>query len=197
MTARGSSGGSVHSRPGMYDVSRCSVCVAESTAPTLAYRARLVCAPRRFAAAEMTRDMDWKLELIVVPVSDVDKAKAFYEEQLSFRVDVDHRAGEDFRVVQLTPPGSACSIALMRNDAAGSLQGLHLVVDDALAAHAELTAAGVPVSDPYHFGASGQTPGVHPDRADYGTFLSFADVDGNGWLVQDVPSRRDGDSASS
>src|SRR5215217_2323502 len=82
--------------------------------------------------------MDWKLENIVVPVSDVDRAKAFYAEQLGFGVDVDHRAGEDFRVVQLTPPGSACSITLMRNDAAGSLQGLHLVVRDIEAARTEL-----------------------------------------------------------
>lgn len=73
--------------------------------------------------------MDWKLELVVIPVSDVDRAKAFYVEQVGFRLDVDHRAGEDFRVVQLTPSGSACSVTLMRNvEAAGSVQGLHLVV---------------------------------------------------------------------
>lgn len=87
--------------------------------------------------------MDWKLELVVVPVSDVDRAKTFYIEQGGFNLDVDHRAGEDFRVVQLTPPGSACSIALMRNTAApGSLQGLHLVVSDIEAARAELVARG-------------------------------------------------------
>ena len=75
--------------------------------------------------------MDWKLENIVVPVSDVDRAKAFYADEVGFKLDVDHRAGEDFRVVQLTPPGSACSITLMRNEqAAGTLQGLHLVVID-------------------------------------------------------------------
>jgi len=76
--------------------------------------------------------MDWKLELIVVPVTDVDRAKAFYMDQAGFGLDVDHRAGEDFRVVQLTPPGSACSIALMRNpERAGAVQGLHQVVPDA------------------------------------------------------------------
>jgi len=133
--------------------------------------------------------MDWKLELIVVPVSDVDPAKAFYAEQVGFVVDVDHRAGEDFRVVQLTPPGSACSITLMRNEAAGSLQGLHLVVRDIEAARTELVGRGVQASEPFHFGATGQTPGLHPERSDYGTFLSFEDPDGNGWLVQEVPSR--------
>jgi len=133
--------------------------------------------------------MDWKLELIVVPVSDVDRAKAFYAEQVGFVVDVDHRAGEDFRVVQLTPPGSACSITLMRNEAAGSLHGLHLVVRDIEAARTELVGRGVQVSEPFHFGATGQTPGLHPERSDYGTFLSFEDPDGNGWLVQEVPSR--------
>jgi predicted enzyme related to lactoylglutathione lyase len=92
--------------------------------------------------------VDWTLELIVVPVSDVDRAKTFYLEQAGFNLDVDHRAGEDFRVVQLTPPGSACSIALMRNTAApGSLQGLHLVVSDIDAARAELVKRGTDVSE--------------------------------------------------
>ena len=133
--------------------------------------------------------MDWKLELVVVPVSDVDRAKSFYAERLGFTVDVDHRAGEDFRVVQLTPPGSACSITLMRNEAAGSLQGLHLVVRDIEAAREQLVSRDVAVSEPFHFGANGQTPGLHPDRSDYGSFLTFEDPDGNGWLVQEVPSR--------
>src|ERR671918_3192319 len=82
--------------------------------------------------------VDWTLELVVVPVSDVDRAKAFYSEKLGFHVDVDHSSGEDFRVVQLTPPGSACSVTLMRNDAAGSVQGLHLVVHEVEAAREEL-----------------------------------------------------------
>ncbi len=131
--------------------------------------------------------MDWKLELIVVPVSDVDRAKSFYEEQVGFHVDVDFSASESFRVVQLTPPGSACSISLMRNvDASGSLQGLHLVVSDLDAARAELVDHGVDASEIFHFEAGGQLPGPDPARADYGSFLSFSDPDGNGWLLQEV-----------
>jgi len=135
--------------------------------------------------------MDWKLELVVVPVTDIDRAKAFYLDQAGFDLLVDHRAGEDFRVVQLTPPGSACSIALMRGQdaAAGSVQGLHLVVPDLDAARADLLARGAGPSEIYHFGANGQTPGPDPDRRSYNSFLSFSDPDGNGWLVQEV--RRD------
>jgi catechol 2,3-dioxygenase-like lactoylglutathione lyase family enzyme len=133
--------------------------------------------------------VDYKLELVVLPVSDVDRAKAFYADQVGFHVDVDHRAGEDFRVVQLTPPGSACSVTLMRNGAPGTVQGLHLVVTDALAAREELAARGVPVSEPFHFDAGGQQPGAHPQREDYGTFVSFQDPDGNSWLLQEVGSR--------
>src|SRR5215469_13836138 len=88
--------------------------------------------------------MDFKLELIVIPAADVDEMKAFYIDNAGFRLDVDHRAGEDFRVVQLTPPGSACSISLMRNiSAPGSVQGLHLIVEDVDAARAELQDRGV------------------------------------------------------
>ncbi|HEX6492473.1 MAG TPA: VOC family protein [Candidatus Dormibacteraeota bacterium] len=131
--------------------------------------------------------MDWKLELIVVPVSDVDRAKAFYMEQAGFGLDVDHSAGEDFRIVQLTPPGSACSITLMRNTgAAGSLNGLHLVVTDIDAARTELVGRGAEVSEVFHFGEGGQQPGPDPERRDYNSFLSFRDPDGNGWLVQEV-----------
>jgi catechol 2,3-dioxygenase-like lactoylglutathione lyase family enzyme len=134
--------------------------------------------------------VDWKLELVIVPVSDIDRAKAFYSEQVGFNVDVDHRAGEDFRIVQLTPPGSACSITLMRNVATpGAVQGLHLVVPDIDVARAELIERGVDASELFHFGESGQTPGPDPQRADYGTFLSFEDPDGNGWLAQEVRSR--------
>jgi catechol 2,3-dioxygenase-like lactoylglutathione lyase family enzyme len=134
--------------------------------------------------------VDWRFELVVVPVSDVDRAKAFYGERAGFTLDVDFSNGPDFRVVQLTPPGSSCSIALMRNEeAAGSLQGLHLIVRDIEAARAELVERGVEASEPYHFGPSGQTDGLAPSRSDYETFLSFSDPDGNGWLVQEVPSR--------
>lgn len=131
--------------------------------------------------------MEWKLELVVVPVSDVDRAKAFYIENAGFNLDVDHRAGEDFRVVQLTPPGSACSITLMRNqEGAGSLEGLHLVVTDVDEARAELAGRGVEVSEVFHFGPEGQTPGPDPDRQAYNSFCAFSDPDGNGWLVQEV-----------
>jgi catechol 2,3-dioxygenase-like lactoylglutathione lyase family enzyme len=133
--------------------------------------------------------MDFKLELVILPVTDVDRAKDFYADKAGFRLDVDHRAGEDFRVVQLTPPGSACSVTLMRNpDAAGSVQGLHLIVDDIDEARAELTGRGVEASEIFHFGPSGQTPGHDPQRASYGSFVSFADPDGNGWMVQEVRS---------
>jgi catechol 2,3-dioxygenase-like lactoylglutathione lyase family enzyme len=132
--------------------------------------------------------MDWKIEQIVVPVADVDRSKAFYA-AVGFNVDVDHSAGEDFRVVQLTPAGSGCSIALMKNEAAGSLQGLHLVVRDIEAALSQLRDAGVASSDLFHFVEGVQTDGPGPNRADYETFLSFSDPDGNSWLVQEVPSR--------
>ena len=133
--------------------------------------------------------MDWKIEQIVVPVADVDRSKAFYA-AVGFNVDVDHSAGEDFRVVQLTPTGSDCSIALMKNEAAaGSLQGLHLVVRDIEAALSQLRDAGVASSDLFHFVEGVQTDGPGPNRADYETFLSFSDPDGNSWLVQEVPSR--------
>jgi catechol 2,3-dioxygenase-like lactoylglutathione lyase family enzyme len=130
--------------------------------------------------------VDWKLELVILPVADIDRAKAFYVDKVGFNCDVDHRAGEDFRVVQLTPPGSACSVTLMRNvGAPGSVQGLHLVVTDADAARAELVDRAVDPSEFFHFTENGQTPGPDPQRADYGTFFSFTDPDGNGWLVQE------------
>jgi catechol 2,3-dioxygenase-like lactoylglutathione lyase family enzyme len=131
--------------------------------------------------------MDWKLELVVVPVADVDRAKAFYLEQAGFDLLVDHRAGEDFRVVQLAPPGSACAIALMRNtEAPGSLQGLHLVVSDIDRARAELRERGAEVGEIFHFDQGRQVPGVSAGRGDYESFLAFSDPDGNGWLVQEV-----------
>jgi predicted enzyme related to lactoylglutathione lyase len=134
--------------------------------------------------------MDWKLEVVILPVTDMDSSKAFYMEKAGFVLDVDHRAGEDFRVIQLTPPGSACSVTLMRNpEAAGSVQGLHLIVDDIEAARAEITGRGAEVSDFFHFGAGGQEPGLDPQRARFGSYFSFADPDGNGWLVQEAPSR--------
>jgi predicted enzyme related to lactoylglutathione lyase len=132
--------------------------------------------------------MDWKLELVVVPVSDVDRAKTFYTEKIGFNLDVDHRAGENFRVVQMTPPGSACSITIMGapRSEPGSTQGLHLVVVDIEEARAELVDRGVEVSEIFHFDEGGQVTGPDPKRQDYGSFLSFSDPDGNGWLVQEV-----------
>ena len=137
--------------------------------------------------------MDWKLEVIVLPVADIDHAMAFYTDKLGFKLDVDHRAGDTFRVVQLTPPGSACSISMVAgnmNPAAasqpGSVKGLHLVVPDIKAAHAELVERGAEISEIFHFEAGGQMPGPDPERNDYGSFLSFSDPDGNGWLVQEV-----------
>ena len=140
--------------------------------------------------------MEYKLELVVLPVSDVDRAKAFYADKLGFNVDVDHKAGDTFRVVQLTPPGSACSITIgigVTQVAPGTYQGLHLVVNDIEAARADLVGRGVDVSEPFHFGAEGQTPGLHPERSDYGTYLSFSDPDGNGWLVQEAKYAAPGD----
>jgi catechol 2,3-dioxygenase-like lactoylglutathione lyase family enzyme len=133
--------------------------------------------------------MDWKLELVIIPVSDVDRAMEFYVEKAGFRLDVDHRAGDDFRVVQLTPPGSACSITIgkgLTEASPGTYEGTHLVVEDIEAAREELLARGVDVSTIFHFGTNGKADGPDPERRDYGSFLSFDDPDGNGWTVQEV-----------
>jgi catechol 2,3-dioxygenase-like lactoylglutathione lyase family enzyme len=132
--------------------------------------------------------VDWKLELVVVPVADLDRAKAFYMDRAGFNLLVDHQAG-DFRVVQLTPPGSACSIALMKNvEAAGSAQGLHLIVSDIDAARAELSERGLDAGEPFHFdfATGAQLTGPDPTRSDYNSFLAFNDPDGNRWMVQEV-----------
>src|SRR5258708_19446406 len=127
--------------------------------------------------------MDFKLELVVIPAADVDKMKAFYIDNAGCRLDVDHRAGEDFRVVQLTPPGSACSVTLMPNAAAaGSIQGLQLVVTDIDAARSELADRGVEVSEVFHFEEGGQRPGPDPARASYNSFVSFPDPDCHTYL---------------
>ena len=122
--------------------------------------------------------MDWKLELVAVPVSDVDRAKSFYTDQVGFNADHDHVVSEDMRFVQLTPPGSACSIALGKGitDAApGSLVGLQLVVSDIHKAHSELRDRGVEASDVQDF--------------PWGSFVFFSDPDGNRWSVQQIPPR--------
>lgn len=121
--------------------------------------------------------MDWKLELVAVPVSDVDRAKAFYVDQVGFNPDHDQTVGDEIRFVQLTPPGSACSIALgtgLVESEPGSLQGLQMVVEDINAAHAHLTERGVEVTDVQVF--------------PWGSFVFFSDADGNGWAVQQLPS---------
>jgi catechol 2,3-dioxygenase-like lactoylglutathione lyase family enzyme len=138
--------------------------------------------------AEETQTVDYSLELVVVPVSDVDRAKAFYSDKMGFHVDVDHSAGVDFRIVQLTPPGSACSVTIMRSNEmpAGSLHGLHFCVSDIEAARAELVGRGTDVSDFFHFGEAGQTPGLDPERRNYGSYASIKDPDGNTLLLQEV-----------
>jgi len=122
--------------------------------------------------------MDYKLELVAVPVSDVDRAKAFYEEQAGFNADHDHQVSADLRFVQMTPPGSACSITFgtgITDVPPGSVQGLQLVVSDIEAAHAELSGRGVDVGEIQDF--------------PWGRFVFFKDPDGNGWAVQELPVR--------
>ena len=133
--------------------------------------------------------MDWRLEVVVIPVSDVDRAKRFYEEQLGFHVDTDTRMSDAFRVVQTTPPGSACSITFgegLSKMEPGSAKGLQLCVDDIEAARAELVAHGVEVSEVTHFDDGVPTPGP---GGDYNSFVFFSDPDGNAWAVQQTPVR--------
>ena len=122
--------------------------------------------------------MDWKIELISVPVSDVDRAKAFYTEQAGFNADHDHVVSDEMRFVQLTPPGSACSISIgkgLTDAAPGSVQGLQIVVDDIEAARAELSGRGLEVGEIQDY--------------PWGRFVFFKDPDGNGWAVQQIPAR--------
>ena len=133
--------------------------------------------------------MDLKLELVLIPVSDVDRAKAFYTDQLGFSLDVDHQPSEEFRVVQMTPPGSACSITIgigITDAAPGSVRGTHLVVTDIEAARAELVGRGVEVSEVRHLESGQWVPGPHPERHDYESFADFSDPDGNSWVVQEA-----------
>ncbi len=132
--------------------------------------------------------MEWKLELIVIPVTDVDRAKRFYAEQVGFGVDHDTRIGNDVRVVQLTPPGSACSIAIgtgIVSSTQGSMQGIQLVVPDIDAARAELIERGVEVSAVQHFEGAQLVEGR---GGDWNSFVFFSDPDGNGWAVQERPT---------
>ncbi len=132
--------------------------------------------------------MDWKLEVVVVPVSDIDRAKQFYSEQLRFVVDVDQTNGDVFRIVQLTPPGSACSIAIGRGLAEstpGSLQGIQLVVADIEAARSELVGRGVDVTNIRHVEDGTWLDGK---GGPWNSFFFFSDPDGNGWSVQEKPA---------
>ncbi len=142
-----------------------------------------------------------KLEVVVLPVSDVDRAKRFYE-MLGWRLDADVAPDEDFRIVQLTPPGSECSIQFGKNmtsAAPGSLQSLYLIVADIDAARDELLTRGVQVSEVFHEGVlggrfreAGRVAGPSPDHSTYGSFATFSDPDGNGWLLQEITARLPG-----
>ena len=132
--------------------------------------------------------MDFKLELVLIPVTDVDRAKQFYAEKCGFTVDVDHQPNDRFRVVQLTPPGSACSLTFgigITDAAPGSSSGTHLVVTDIEAARAELVGRGVEVSEIRHMTPDGWQPGADPERSDYNSFADFSDPDGNTWVLQE------------
>jgi catechol 2,3-dioxygenase-like lactoylglutathione lyase family enzyme len=133
--------------------------------------------------------MDYKLELVLIPVSDVDRAKNFYLEQAGFELIVDTPIGDGMRVVQVNPPGSACSIGFgtgLTTASPGSAQGLHLVVSDIVAARAELAGRGLPVGEIRHLEAGTWVAGPHPERSNYESFAEFSDPDGNVWLLQEV-----------
>jgi catechol 2,3-dioxygenase-like lactoylglutathione lyase family enzyme len=145
--------------------------------------------------------VDTKLEVVIIPVSDVERAKRFYL-NLGWRLDADFNDGKDWRLAQLTPPGSPCSIFIGKgftNAAPGSVQGTVLVVDDIQAARAAFAEKGVDVSDVFHFdgvltaiGTKGRAPGPDPQGKSYASWLSFSDPDGNGWFVQEVKTRLPG-----
>ena len=148
--------------------------------------------------------VDMKLEVVVIPVSDVDRAKEFYG-RLGWRLDADYASGDDFRVIQFTPPGSGCSIIFGKNVTAaapGSAQGLYLIVSDIEAARDELVASDVDVSEVFYpgtpgaqfqpDGTSGRVSGPAPNHASYGSFATFSDPDGNRWLLQEVRQRAPG-----
>jgi catechol 2,3-dioxygenase-like lactoylglutathione lyase family enzyme len=146
--------------------------------------------------------MDLRLEVVVLPVSDVDRAKRFYQ-SLNFRLDADFAVDSGYRVVQLTPPGSPCSIIFgtgLSNAKPGSVEGLQLVVDDIVAARETLIAGGAEVSEIFHdvtgvfhhAGTAGRVAGPAPGGKSYGSFASFSDPDGNGWIVQEVTTRLPG-----
>ncbi|MFF7713145.1 VOC family protein [Streptomyces sp. NPDC007988] len=146
--------------------------------------------------------MDMKLEVVVIPVADVDRAKSFHQ-ALGWREDADFPTEDGFRVVQMTPPGSPCSVIFgtgVSDSAPGSAQGLHLVVSDIEAARAELVERGVDAVEVFHdaagvfhrAGTANRVPGPDPERRSYSSFASFSDPDGNGWIVQEVTERLPG-----
>jgi catechol 2,3-dioxygenase-like lactoylglutathione lyase family enzyme len=146
--------------------------------------------------------VDLKLEVVVIPVSDVDRAKRFYE-SLGWRLDADFAKGDDWHVVQLTPPGSPCSIFVgkgITTAAPGSVQGTFLIVNDVETARSELVGRGVDVSEVFHFdgnlirvaGTKGRVPGPDPERRSYSSFIAFSDPDGNSWLLQEIKTRLPG-----
>jgi len=135
--------------------------------------------------------MEYRIEAITLPVSDVDRAKAFYE-QAGWNLDLDTELGSGMRVVQFTPHGSGCSITFgtgFPQSEPGSYVNTYLVVADIEAAHRDLKERGIDVTDIYHFTEQGQTPGPDPKHGDYGSYATFTDPDGNVWLLQEVPSR--------
>ena len=150
------------------------------------------------------KNVDMRLEVVIIPVSDVDRAKQFYG-SLGWRLDADVATGDDFRLIQLTPPGSGCSIQFGNNvisAAPGSAQNLYLIVSDLEAVRDELVARGVEVSEIFHegtrgarfshAGTNGRVSGPDPDRSSYRSYASFSDPDGNGWLFQEVTTRLPG-----
>ncbi len=158
--------------------------------------------PPVWQALERVVVMEFKLEVVVIPVSDVDRAKDFYL-SLGWRLDADFAGPDGFRVVQVSPPGSRCSVifgADLTSAAPGTADGLQLVVDDVTAAREELLGKGVDVSEVFHDGGGvfhhagekGRVAGLAPEGASYGSFVSFSDPDGNGWYVQEVTTRLPG-----
>ena len=159
---------------------------------------------RRKPAANALRagTIDMKLEVIVIPVSDVDRAKRFYCD-LGFRLDLDYTAEDNFRVIQFTPPGSGCSVIFGQNvttAAPGSAKGLHLIVSDIQVARDELLRRGIEISEPFHdadgifhhASAERLVNGPNPQRKSYASYASFSDPDGNGWVFQEVTARLTG-----
>lgn len=154
---------------------------------------------RPAAEAPQAETINMNIEVILVPVSDVDRAKKFYGD-LGWRLDLDYVSGDSYRVIQFTPPGSGCSIMFgkgITTAAPGSLQGLHLIVSDIIAARHDLLTRGIEVSEPFHdtggvfhrVGAIGLTAGLNPQRKSYASYVSFSDPDGNGWVIQEVTAR--------